>query len=560
MKTLIDGIHTIGMSSLSWFWVPLLAWTLLALPIYGGLRFWRTVPPMVQYRSRQALLAALPLGMVGSILSGAFGITGWLASTSGAASLPGLIVLPSPPALPSDGGTGSTLSWTFMHTVGLATLVAGSIAFVRLFRIGLHARALAHFHQGLNASTDDALQQLVTREAAHMGVRRPVTVALTPQNIVPLTYGTFRPMIVVPASLTDDVDALRMALRHEFVHIQRYDCAARWIEQGIAALFAIHPGVAYLARSIEQYREIACDAEVLRDTRTSRRRYADLLYGFAELPPRRGMFAVSIIETSSSIKARISAMTHNVNIRSPRFIGLASAALVLVVMIGVVACSDLVGAEKPSAEATNAQTQKAGEGEVFVVVEQRPEPIGGIESLQKKVKYPESAKEAGIEGRVFVQFVVDEQGNVQNPHVIRGAHALLNEEAVRVVRQMKFESGRQRGKPVKVQMALPITFKLPKEESTTTSSGNQRASEAEAGPLQADNRRMSFRQLRFDGDAVTGRVVDAANGQPLAGTNIHVPNMNKGTTTRPDGSFTLRAEASSIVASFVGYESIEAHR
>jgi protein TonB len=100
------------------------------------------------------------------------------------------------------------------------------------------------------------------------------------------------------------------------------------------------------------------------------------------------------------------------------------------------------------------------EQEVFVVVEDSPQLQGGLAALQNEVEYPEFAKKAGIEGRVFVQFVVDENGNVQNPKVTRGVHKLLNEEAIRAVKQMKFTPGRQRGKPVKVQMSLPVTFRL----------------------------------------------------------------------------------------------------
>ena len=100
------------------------------------------------------------------------------------------------------------------------------------------------------------------------------------------------------------------------------------------------------------------------------------------------------------------------------------------------------------------------EQEVFVVVEDQPQLKGGMAALQKEVNYPEFAKKAGIEGRVFVQFVVDESGNVQDPKVTRGVHKLLNEEAVRAVKQMTFTPGKQRGKAVNVQMSLPVTFRL----------------------------------------------------------------------------------------------------
>ena len=104
--------------------------------------------------------------------------------------------------------------------------------------------------------------------------------------------------------------------------------------------------------------------------------------------------------------------------------------------------------------------EEEDEPEIFVIVEQMPELIGGMASIQTKVKYPEIARKAGVEGRVFLQFVVNEQGNVQDVKVTRGIGAGCDEEAVRVVEQAKFTPGKQRGKAVPVRMSLPITFKL----------------------------------------------------------------------------------------------------
>jgi protein TonB len=106
------------------------------------------------------------------------------------------------------------------------------------------------------------------------------------------------------------------------------------------------------------------------------------------------------------------------------------------------------------------EEEEEEEQEIFMVVENQPELIGGIEALQSSANYPEFAKKAGIEGRVIVQFVVDEQGNVQDPKVTRGVHKLLNEEAIKAVKDQNFEPGKQRGEAVKVQMSLPVTFRL----------------------------------------------------------------------------------------------------
>ncbi|MEQ8525547.1 energy transducer TonB [Gracilimonas sp.] len=105
------------------------------------------------------------------------------------------------------------------------------------------------------------------------------------------------------------------------------------------------------------------------------------------------------------------------------------------------------------------------EEEIFVVVEQMPELIGGLASVQKHITYPEMALKAGIEGRVVVQFLIDKEGNVQDPIVVRGIGGGCDEEALKAVQKVKFIPGRQRGKPVVVRYSMPVTFKLQQTES-----------------------------------------------------------------------------------------------
>jgi protein TonB len=96
----------------------------------------------------------------------------------------------------------------------------------------------------------------------------------------------------------------------------------------------------------------------------------------------------------------------------------------------------------------------------FVVVEQMPQLIGGLASLQKKVRYPEMARRSAIEGRVTIQFIVNEQGKVENPRVIRGIGGGCDEEALKAVMTARFKPGMQRGRPVRVQYSLPIVFRF----------------------------------------------------------------------------------------------------
>ncbi len=96
----------------------------------------------------------------------------------------------------------------------------------------------------------------------------------------------------------------------------------------------------------------------------------------------------------------------------------------------------------------------------FVAVEEMPGPIGGIRAIQEKIGYPESAKRAGVEGKVYVLAFVDEQGSVTKAQIIKGIGAGCDEAALNAVLKTKFTPGKQRGKPVKVQVSIPIIFKL----------------------------------------------------------------------------------------------------
>ncbi len=89
-----------------------------------------------------------------------------------------------------------------------------------------------------------------------------------------------------------------------------------------------------------------------------------------------------------------------------------------------------------------------------------PKPIGGISAIQKRIAYPEFEKRAGIQGRVFVKAYIDEKGNVSKVELVKGISSGCDEVAMSAVENSLFSPGKQRGKPVKVQVTIPILFKL----------------------------------------------------------------------------------------------------
>jgi TonB family protein len=118
---------------------------------------------------------------------------------------------------------------------------------------------------------------------------------------------------------------------------------------------------------------------------------------------------------------------------------------------------------------------KIKKDDVFVVVEKMPLYPGGDMELLKFIgnntKYPDVAKEAKIEGRVIVRFVVSTTGNVEDITILKAVHPLLDEEAVRVTSMLSgFEPGMQGGNPVSVYYMVPITFALPQETTETLQS------------------------------------------------------------------------------------------
>ena len=112
---------------------------------------------------------------------------------------------------------------------------------------------------------------------------------------------------------------------------------------------------------------------------------------------------------------------------------------------------------------STAQTKK--NDMLFSVVEVMPQYPGGqiamMKYIMENMKYPEQAMKKGIQGRVAVSFIVEKDGSISNVSPIHPVHTLLDKEAVRVVKSMpKWSPGKQNGKPVRVQLIVPIMFKL----------------------------------------------------------------------------------------------------
>ncbi len=99
--------------------------------------------------------------------------------------------------------------------------------------------------------------------------------------------------------------------------------------------------------------------------------------------------------------------------------------------------------------------------QIFVAYDEPPEPIGGFAAIQKNLVYPEIARKAGVEGRVYVQVIVDEKGNVVSANVTKSlGNNGCDEAAIAAIKSVKWRPAKQRDKPVKVSVGIPVVFKL----------------------------------------------------------------------------------------------------
>jgi len=105
--------------------------------------------------------------------------------------------------------------------------------------------------------------------------------------------------------------------------------------------------------------------------------------------------------------------------------------------------------------------EEEGDTPIFVAYDEPPAPIGGFGAIQSKLIYPEIARKAGVEGRVYVNVLIDEKGNVKDTKILKSlGNNGCDEAAVAAIKQVKWKPAKQRDKPVKVWVGIPVVFKL----------------------------------------------------------------------------------------------------
>ncbi len=481
MIKIADFLFQTGHLSLEHLWLPLLFWTMLAGLFYFADRSNVIQAPQIRYQIATALLLALPIGIVLSFAA----ILSVSAPTPTYLALPGVTPLTEVPDLAAAAPATPAIHWNIYHALGLLVLLLGIGGGIKMMVLIRETLQLRWMEQTLRGDTLGAVSPSGEAVRKAWGLSDQIKVVFSDTQTAPMTFGWRSPVIVVPDTLRNQPHDLHLALLHELAHIRNADFARKWIERFTASWFFFHPLVHVLVDRLAHFREMNCDQEVLSRRDVSPRQYASLLLNFAAPQPVPAPLPLSMSANKHSLKNRISAMkNYSLFSASKRRTAFYAAMLLLLCTSILVACevnfvddnsvtvittpdgateTEILEQQLAERELIIEQQQADPSGEVFMIVEEMPQLIGGVASIQALIKYPDIARKAGVEGRVFVQFVVDTNGQVTDPVIVRGIGAGCDEEALRAVSQARFVPGRQRGQAVKVKMSLPVTFRLTEE-------------------------------------------------------------------------------------------------
>ncbi len=645
MRALYESLQLLGQISLDGFWFPLGIWTLVAVFSFLVLKSFKRLNPLYHYHLRAATLVAIPFGLASTAILQ--GITSFYSDFGSFDSA--LFIVESPI---SYSYTTSIETAVFNPNlvepnflVGLFSIVFFAISLIMIARLVWSYLELRKLHKSLTQTPLNIFEGFESLQS------KDVKVAYLDHPLVPFTFGWKRPIIVLPNSIENDPEKVRMAIQHELVHIQRGDYLLQLILSVIESIFWFHPLIHFGSREIETYREISCDQEVLNTAGISLKSYASMLYELVPLQRGMGSFSVSMAVKNSTLKQRIETMKYHRLHKASLKKSLVLLFVMTLIITLPIACSDLQGQQtlkqseiedeyltvmtesisingilvqdmmiggggvsgigsaffgtrnngvfvvslakmdeaiktgkisgntisfnisgleveivsstpilKNAIEAgiwvrhfpeynaygtsgffprtnvdfdTEFEQFKAFEsegGEYYKVADKMPELIGGLTELQKKVVYPEEAKKKGIEGRVVLQFIVDENGNVIDPKITRGIGGGCDEAALEALSEVEFKPGIKNGIPVNTQYSLPVIFRLSSTQDYTNAQ-NTFSSE------HSDGRKMQIYFLEDSDGKLELRVTDK-NKNPLEGAILRFEEDSQGIISGKDGLIT----------------------
>ncbi|UJP64689.1 M56 family metallopeptidase [Mongoliitalea daihaiensis] len=270
---------------------------------------------------------------------------------------------------------------------------------------------------------------------------------------------SFFSYIFLPHSDTEDV-AMQPIIHHETVHARKRHTLDLLFFQLVQAFLWFHPVCRYYEASIREVHEYEADQVVT--TNFSKSAYARLLLNLL-IRESHGSLVNNFnhFQTKKRIQMMMKSEQSHALQKSVFLLAIPLMAAILLVF----ACDSKKEETTEIIEVVDVPIAEADTPDVFDMVEEAPEFAGGMEALNAflaaNLKYPQQAKEMGIEGTVYVMFEIHPDGKVKNEELLRGIGGGCDEEALRVVKMLPdWIPGKQGGEEVAVRMRLPVKFKL----------------------------------------------------------------------------------------------------
>jgi len=325
---------------------------------------------------------------------------------------------------------------------------------------------------------------------------------------LPMTIGILSKRIYVPTMWDSwPQEHRKMAILHEMNHINRHDGLISGLQMVAQAVYFFHPLVWLLNRQINEIREMACDETAAKDWGNSSVRYSSFLVEMAENMVRSQVDCPTLnglLKKKKELLCRIQYLLEDkmqINQRSVRLLIPALTGLALLLSWN---CQDnsisdsnkiiqnefatqsamskniedtRTPEEKEKMRADLAETKAFYKSEPknkiqYIPYDTPPEPIGGYSAIQANVVYPKLAISAGIEGTVIVHAFVDETGTVDDAIILKGfLDTGLDGAAIEAIEKTAFKPAFQKGLPVGVWIAVPINFKLEKDNQLDKADG-----------------------------------------------------------------------------------------
>ena len=276
-------------------------------------------------------------------------------------------------------------------------------------------------------------------------------------NVSDLPSFSFLNLIFINNS--EDEDEMKQVMQHELVHVRQFHSLDVLMVEVVQAVLWFNPIVRIYKNELKAVHEFIADKEAVKASGINHFEYGKLLLN--QLLHNKELHLAHLF-SNNHIKTRIIMLskkrtTNTLKVNYLLAIPMFALAVLFFSCEGVVEEKEVVNAQ--SGKMTQAND------EVYKVAEIMPEYPGGMDALMNymgnNLKYPEDAKSDKVEGTVYVSFIINKEGLVEQVTAKKGVNEALDAEAVRVIKEMEnWTPGYHNGKAVDVEMVLPVKFKL----------------------------------------------------------------------------------------------------